>query len=112
MDSLSKKTLFASFKSVWFVVRFIIFDKKSLANSSKTKSTMLSITLNLLKVNLVHTVEGNETFIEDGADYDIDYVFTAYHTRDENGFTTNNIYQRKGNTFFINKRELINSIKK
>ena len=53
MDSLSKKTLFASFKSVWFVVRFIIFDKKSLANSSKTKSTMLSITLNLLKVTFV-----------------------------------------------------------
>ena len=53
MDSLSKETLFASFKSVWFVVRFNIFDKKSLANASKTKSTMLSITLNLLKVTFV-----------------------------------------------------------
>ena len=53
MDSLSKETLFASFESVWFVVRFIIFDKKSLAKASKTKSTMLSITLNLLKVNFV-----------------------------------------------------------
>ena len=77
-----------------------------------TDTAIVGEIISVTKTNLVHTVEGNETFTEDGADYDIDYVFTAYHTRDENGFTTNNIYQRKGNTSFINKRELINSIKK
>ena len=77
-----------------------------------TDTAIVGEIISVTKTNLVHTVEGNETFTEDGADYDIDYVFTAYHTRDENGFTTNNINQRKGNTSFINKRELINSIKK
>ena len=45
MDSLSKEALFASFKSVWFVVKILIPIKKPTINSSKTKSTMLSITL-------------------------------------------------------------------
>ena len=47
----------------------------------------------------------------DGADYDKDIIFTGYHNRDENGFTSNNINQRKGNTSFIHERKLINSIK-
>ena len=77
-----------------------------------TDTAIVGEIISVTKTNLVHTVEGNETFTEDGADYDIDYVFTAYHTRDENGFTTNNINQRKGNTSLINKRKLINSIKR
>jgi len=77
-----------------------------------TDTVIVGKIISVTKTNLVHTVEGNETFTEDGADYDIDYVFTAHHTRDENGFTTNNINQRKGNTSLINKRKLINSIKR
>ena len=83
------------------------------ANVTVTTDTVIvGEIISVTKTNLVHTVEGNETFTEDGADFDIDYVFTAYHTRDENGFTTNNINQRKGNTSLINKRKLINSIKR
>ena len=77
-----------------------------------TDTVIVGEIISVTKTNLVHTVEGNETFTEDGADYDIDFTFTAYHTRDENGFTTNNINQRKGNTSLINKRKLINSIKR
>jgi len=76
-----------------------------------TDTVIVGEIISVTKTNLVHTVEGNETFTEDGADYDIDFTFTAYHTRDENGFTTNNINQRKGNTSLINKKKLINSIK-
>ena len=64
------------------------------------------------KTNLVHEVIGNETFNDGGLDYDIDYVFTGYHTRDENGFTTNNTNQRKSNITWFNKTKLMNSIKK
>jgi hypothetical protein len=77
-----------------------------------TDTVIVGEIISVTKTNLVHTVEGNETFTEDGFDYDIDFTFTAYHTRDENGFTTNNINQRKGNTSLINKRKLINSIKR
>ena len=75
-----------------------------------TDTVIVGEITSVTKTNLVHTVEGNETFTEDGADYDIDFTFTAYHTRNENGFNTNNTNQRKGNTSF--KRKLINSIKK
>jgi len=75
-----------------------------------TYTVIVGEIISVTKTNLVHTVEGNETFTEDGADYDIDFTFTAYHTRNENGFNTNNTNQRKGNTSF--KRKLINSIKK
>ena len=77
-----------------------------------TDTLVVGEIISVTKTNLVHKVEGNQTFTEDGADYDIDIIFTGYHTRDENGFTSNNIDQRKGNTSFINKRKLINSIKK
>jgi hypothetical protein len=81
------------------------------ANVTVTTDTVIvGEIISVTKTNLVHTVEGNETFTEDGADYDIDFTFTAYHTRNENGFNTNNTNQRKGNTSF--KRKLINSIKK
>ena len=76
-----------------------------------TDTVIVGEIISVNKTNLVHEVEGNFTFTEDGADYDIDFVFTAYHTRDENGFTTNNINQRKGNTSWINKRKITNSIK-
>ena len=75
-----------------------------------TYTVIVGEIISVTKTNLVHTVEGNETFTEDGADYDIDFTFAAYHTRNENGFNTNNTNQRKGNTSF--KRKLINSIKK
>ena len=77
-----------------------------------TDTVMVANIISVTKTNLVHTFEGNETFTEDGADYVIDYVFTGHHTRDENGFTSNNTNQRKGNTSLINKRKLINSIKR
>jgi hypothetical protein len=64
------------------------------------------------KTNLVHEVEGNESFTEDGFDYDIDYTFKGYHTRDPNGFTTNNTNLRKGNTSFINQKKLMNIIRR
>ena len=54
----------------------------------------------------------NETFTEDSANYDVNYTFTGSHTRDPNGFTSNNTNQRKGNTSWINKRELMNIIKR
>jgi hypothetical protein len=76
-----------------------------------TDTVIVGEVISVTKTNLVHQVMGNETFTEDGADFDIDFIFTGSHTRDENGFTTNNINQRKGNTSFINKRKLINSIK-
>ena len=77
-----------------------------------TDTVIVGEILSVTKTNLVHEVIGNESFTEDGIDYVIDYVFTAHHTRDENGFTTSNINQRKGNTSLINKRKLINSIKR
>ena len=77
-----------------------------------TDTVIVGEILSVTKTNLVHEVIGNESFTEDGIDYVIDYVFTAHHTRDENGFTTSNINQRKANTSLINKRKLINSIKR
>jgi hypothetical protein len=77
-----------------------------------TDTVIVGEILSVTKTNLVHEVIGNESFTEDGVDYVIDYVFTAHHTRDENGFTTSNINQRKANTSLINKRKLINSIKR
>ena len=76
-----------------------------------TDTTIVGEIISVTKTNLVHTVEGNETFTEGGLDYDIDFVFTASHTRDENGFTTNSTNQRKENTSWINKRKLINNFK-
>ena len=77
-----------------------------------TDTVIVGEIISVTKTNLVHTVEGNETFTEDGADYDIYFTFTAYHTRNENGFTTNNTNQRKVNTPWINKRKLMNIIKR
>ena len=62
-----------------------------------TDTVIVGEILSVTKTNLVHEVIGNETFNDGGLDYDIDYVFTGYHTRDENGFTTNNTNQRLGN---------------
>ena len=79
----------------------------TITTDTVTVGEILSVT----KTNLVHEVIGNETFTENGVDYDIDYTFKGYHTRDPNGFTSNNTDQRKGNTSWINKKKLINSIK-
>ena len=76
-----------------------------------TDTVIVGEILSVTKINLVHEVIGNESFTEDGVDYVVDYVFTAHHTRNENGFIASNINQRKGNTSLINKRKLINSIK-
>jgi hypothetical protein len=76
-----------------------------------TDTTIVGEVLSVSKTNLVHQVSGNETFTDSGVDFDIDFVFTGYHTRDENGFTTNNVNQRKANTSWVNKRKLMNSIK-
>ncbi|HIG32425.1 MAG TPA: hypothetical protein EYQ09_03150 [Flavobacteriales bacterium] len=76
-----------------------------------TDTVIVGEILSVTKTNLVHEVVGNQTFTEDGADYDIDFVFTAYHTRDENGFTTNNTNQRIGKTTWLDKTKLMNSIK-
>ena len=76
-----------------------------------TDTVIVGKIISVTKTNLVHQVEGDGTFTEDGIDFDVDFVFTGYHTRDENGFTTNNTNQRKGNTSWINKRKLINNIK-
>jgi hypothetical protein len=77
-----------------------------------TDTVVIGEIISITKTNLVHEVVGNESFTEDGLVYDIDFVFTGYHTRNENGFTSNNTNQRKGNTSLINKRKLINSIKR
>ena len=77
-----------------------------------TDTVIVGEIISVTKTNLVHTVEGTESFTEDGLDYDVDYTFTANHTRDENGFTTNNTNQRKENTSWINKRRLMNIIKR
>ena len=77
-----------------------------------TDTVIVGEILSVTKTNLVHEVIGNETFNDGGLDYDIDYVFTGYHTRDENGFTTNNTNQRKSNITWFNKTKLMNSIKK
>ena len=76
-----------------------------------TDTVIVGEVLSVNKTNLVHLVIGNDTFTDDGYDYDIDYTFIAQHTRDENGFTTNITNQRKGNTFLLKKRKLINSIR-
>ncbi|MBT3612271.1 MAG: hypothetical protein HN522_04965 [Flavobacteriales bacterium] len=76
-----------------------------------TDTVIVGEILSVTKTNLIHQVIGNDTFTEDGADYVIDYIFIANHTRDANGFTTNNTNQRKGITSWINKKKLINSIK-
>jgi hypothetical protein len=76
-----------------------------------TDTVIIAEILSVTKTNSVHQIIGNESFTDSGADYDIDFVFTSYQTRDENGFTTNNTNQRIGNTSLINKRKLINSFK-
>ncbi|MBT4882204.1 MAG: hypothetical protein HON40_06610 [Flavobacteriales bacterium] len=76
-----------------------------------TDTVIIGEIISVTETNLIHEVEGNETFTENGVDYDIDFIFKAYHTRDPNGFTSKNTNQRKGNTSWINKRKLINSIK-
>lgn len=77
-----------------------------------TDTVIVGEIISVSKTNLVHEVIGNETFTDQGADFDIDFIFTGYHTRDENGFTTNTTNQRKGNTSLINKRKILNSIKR
>tara|TARA_B100000767_G_scaffold249267_1_gene250716 strand:- start:282 stop:917 length:636 start_codon:yes stop_codon:yes gene_type:complete len=80
----------------------------TITTDTVTVGEILSVT----KTNLVHEVIGNETFTENGVDYDIDYTWKGYHTRDPNGFTTNNTNLRTGNTSWINKRKLMNIIKR
>ncbi len=80
----------------------------TITTDTVTVGEILSVT----KTNLVHEVIGNETFTENGVDYDIDYTWKGYHTRDPNGFTSNNTNQRKGNASWINKRKLMNIIKR
>ena len=77
-----------------------------------TDTIIVGEIISVTKRNLVHQVIGDGTFTDSGVDFVVDFVFTAYHTRDKNGFTTNNINQRKENTSLINKRKLINSIKR
>ena len=77
-----------------------------------TDTVVIGEIISVNQTNLVHEVEGNESFTEDGFDYDINYTFKGYHTRDPNGFTSNNTNQRKGNASWINKRKFMNIIKR
>ncbi|MBT6807864.1 MAG: hypothetical protein HOA52_00060, partial [Flavobacteriales bacterium] len=45
--------------------------------------------------------------------FDIDFIFTADHTRDENGFTTNIVSKREGEdqSSIISKKNIKNIIK-
>ncbi|MAW21014.1 MAG: hypothetical protein CMD16_01290 [Flavobacteriales bacterium] len=63
-----------------------------------TDTVIIGEILSVNKTNLVHEVTGNQNFSENGVDYNIDFTFTGNHTRNENGFTTNNTNQRIGNT--------------
>jgi len=77
-----------------------------------TDTVVVGEIISVTQTSLVHQVIRNETFTEGGADYDVNSTFTGSHTRDPNGFTTNNTNLRKGNTSWINKRKLMTIIKR
>jgi len=53
-----------------------------------------------------------ESWNDNGVDSVVEIDVAMLLTRDPNGFTSNNTNQRKGNTSWINKRELMNIIKR
>ena len=63
--------------------------------------------------NALSLITGMSMHQEDGMGGEVDYNYTqTINFTRNNGFTTNSTNQRKGNTSLINKRKLINSIKK
>lgn len=78
-----------------------------------TDTVMVGEIISVTKTNLVHKVVGSQIINDMGIDFDIDFVFTADHTRDENGFTFNNASKRVGEnqSSIISKKKIKNIVK-
>ena len=79
-----------------------------------TDTVVVQDIISITQTNVI--LEGpswTESWNDNGEDYvvAIDCI-SMLLTRDPNGFTSNNTNQRKGNTSWINKRELMNIIKR
>lgn len=78
-----------------------------------TDTVIVGEIISVTKTNLVHKVVGSQIINDMGIDFDIDFIFTADHTRDENGFTTNNVSKKVGEnqSSIISKKKIKNIVK-
>ena len=78
-----------------------------------TDTVIVGEIISVTKANLVHKVVGSQIINDMGINFDIDFIFTADHTRDENGFTTNIVIKREGEnqSSIISKKNIKNIIK-
>ena len=78
-----------------------------------TDTVVVQDIISITQTNVI--LEGpswTESWNDNGEDYVVEIDVAMLLTRDPNGFTSNNTNQRKGNTSWINKRELMNIIKR
>ncbi|MBT6808770.1 MAG: hypothetical protein HOA52_04715, partial [Flavobacteriales bacterium] len=78
-----------------------------------TDTVVVQDIISITQTNVI--LEGpswTESWNDNGEDYVVEIDGAMLLTRDPNGFTSNNTNQRKGNTSWINKRELMNIIKR
>ena len=78
-----------------------------------TDTIIIGEIISVTKTNLVHKVVGSQIINDMGINFDIDFIFTADHTRNENGFTTNIVSKREGEnqSSIISKKNIKNIIK-
>jgi hypothetical protein len=68
--------------------------------------------ISITQTNAIMEANWTESWSDNGEDYVVEIDAAMLVTRDPNGFTTNNMNLRKGNTSWINKRKLMNIIKR
>jgi len=68
--------------------------------------------ISITQTNGILEANQTESWSDNGEDYVVEIDAAMLITRDPNGFTTNNTNLRKGNTSWINKRKLMNIIKR
>ena len=78
-----------------------------------TDTVIVGEIISVTETNLVHKVVGSQILSNSGIDFDIDFTFSAEHTRDKNGFTTNNTSKRVGEnrSSIISKKKIKNIVK-
>ena len=68
--------------------------------------------ISITQTNAIMEANWTESWNDNGEDYVVEIDAAMLVTRDPNGFTSNNTNQRKGNASWINKRKLMNIIKR
>jgi hypothetical protein len=77
-----------------------------------TDTVVVQDIISITQTNGILETNWTESWNDNGEDYVVEIDATQLVTRDPNGFTTNNTNLRKGNNSWINKRKLMNIIKR